>query len=795
MISTRIFHGELVNTCVWQYLLLVGLLLFSHNNWAKEGIQIGMLVDGRGDQQQVFIGKLRQELSSLLGSKYQIGIPEGKILFSNWSASQSINNYSLLTKDRDVDIIIVAGVISSAAVLHQKRYDKPVIAIGVADQLQINLTKQSTSGVSNLSYILFNRSITNDLGEFYRLFPYRRVAIVASKDLLELVLDKEKLNDQSPLTALMSRNKTEFVTIPVDRSITGVINNLQNVDAVYLSYLGRLEGKDKIRLIKRLNARKIPSFGSSVADVEHGILAAIAPKQPFDKLVRRLALNIEAILSGKNASTLPAHISFEEYLTINMETAQEIDLSPPFSLLSEAVLVNEFADTTGGLLTLKQAIQAALDSNLALALQVDKVKGSQLNVELAQSSNYPSLSFNATGTRIDEDRAEASFGQQAETTTSGTLKLQQLIFSEGQSGNVDIQQYLLDASQYSLEQQKLDVILDAATAYFTVLKAKTGRSIQQENVKITRQNLTIAKQREAVGFSGRSDVYFWESQLATATTDHLSAFNQYKLSQIQLNQILNYSLSDKFTLQEISLTRGVYANYLKGTIRTYVDSPSALEKFTAFLVDEAMKNSPEILQINASINAQKRRLTSNRKKHYLPDVNLVAETQHMFTRSGAGSAVSGVDPDDDTWSASVNFSWPLYEGGSISVEGKQAANEIMQLKDQRLQTHQSLEFKVRAALLDLVTQAVNLKSSRRSAEFAGKSLALVQDAYSQGKASVAELSDAQKTAVIADQKALNSIYDYLLTVLKMERAVGKFFLLSNVQEQAAYLNRLEQYFN
>jgi outer membrane protein TolC/ABC-type uncharacterized transport system substrate-binding protein len=740
---------------------------------------------------------LREELSLLLGAKYNIQLLPEKVLVADWSISTSQTRYQQLIDDPDVDIIISIGVLSSSAVLQQQNYPKPVITVGIVDPLQqqLKLTKQGTSGVHNLSYVLFDRSISNDLNEFHRVFPYKRVAIVASEELFSALHLDGSSKKLSAIQKMVRENGADSVLLPVRDSIKDVLNQIQFVDAVYIGFLGRLEGAVKDDLIQQINTRKLPSFGFSYEDVERGILASAAPVNPMNKLIKRLSLNVEAILSGIDPSELPVHISFEKKLSINVETARKIGFSPKYVVLSEARLVNEFAEAGDPVLTLEQAINTAISANITLKIERDKLSSSKLDVELARTSYFPSLTLNATGTQIDEKRAASSFGQQAETTTSGTLRLEQLLYSEAQSGNIDIQKYLFSATEHGYQQQKLDITLNAAIAYFEILRANTTRVIQKENVSFIRKNLNVAKQREIAGYSGRADVYRWESQLAIATTDALAAENNYKLTKIKLNQLLDRSLDQEFKTDDVSIKEGVYANYLSGINRDYIDSPASLKKFTNFLIIEAVDNSPEILKINATIDAQKRRLTSARKKRYLPSVSLIAEAQRIFSRDGEGANVPGVTAEDDSWTANMNLSWPIYSGGATGVEGQQAGAEIIQLKDQRILLHQNLKLNVRAALLDVVTKAVNFKSSQRSAEFGNKTLVIVQDEYSKGKASFVELADAKNTASSTEQRAVNSIYEYFTAVLKLERAVGKFTIFSDENERAAYNKRLDEHFH
>ena len=55
---------------------------------------------------------------------------------------------------------------------------------------------------------------------------------------------------------------------------------------------------------------------------------------------------------------------------------------------------------------------------------------------------------------------------------------------------------------------------DAALAYLTVLRTKTARRIQKDNLKLTRSNLDLAAARESVGYALRDEVFRWEAEVA-----------------------------------------------------------------------------------------------------------------------------------------------------------------------------------------------------------------------------------------------------------------------------------------
>lgn len=758
----------------------------------KTHIQIGVLVDAKQQRVNMLIEQLKRELDALLGAKYHIQILEEHILSADWSADVAAKNYGHLVQDPDIDMIIGFGILNGSVIAQQNTFEKPVIALGIFDpKLQgLPTPKKNRSGVHNLTYILWSqRSLERDLDVFYDIFPYQKVGIIFYGEVSGF-LDGYMVFVED----VMKKNRTSLVLIPFTDKIEALsMVARQDIDAVYIGYLGPHEGAEKRAFINAVNESGMPSFGFSVADVQQGVLAAIAPEENFAKIIRRISLHVEAILNGEDTAHLSVHMSFEENLTLNMQTANKIGFSPKFTVLTRAELINEFVPEGVRTVDLIQVMREAMNANLELKIQEGTVNAAQKDVALSRTHLFPSLSFYATGVQIDKKRAENSFGLQPQRSITATAGIEQLIFSQQAIGNVSVQKDLLRASQHRYETLKLDIVLDAAVAYFQVLKAKTGRDIQQDNVILTKRNLEIARQREAIGYSGRSDVYRWESRLIAVNTSSLVANNNVELADIQLNQLLNRPIDEAFITRETTLSDSLFG-YLH-TVREYIDTPKSLRIYTDFLIEEARLNTPEIQQVEANINALKRSLRSLELARFVPTLGLGAEWQRVLSRTGAGSNVAGVNPIDNPWRVSLNASLPLFQGGAIRANIQRTRIEIGKLDDQKARLMQMLELRVRAAILDLTVKTVDLESSQRSAELADKSLALVQDEYAQGRVSIVNLVDAQNAALSAKLHKLDSEYAFLISVLKTERAVGKFSLLSTDEEQQNFLNRFEVYFN
>ncbi|MBT8339330.1 MAG: TolC family protein [Desulfatitalea sp.] len=775
----------------WAIGVLILAVFVADPALAGKQVSIGMVIDDHTRDSQAFIHSLQAELTRLLGSKYRVHIAEKDVLSAKWSAERAKRLYHQLVRDPRITIIIGGGVITTTMLAAEKSYPKPVITLGVIDPAiqGVAPVQGNRSGIPNFTYVLFNRSLQNDLSQFHQIIAFDKVAVIADPELIKLALNNTRelrLGDGGQTVTLMP--------LPMSGSKEAVATQAEAAQAAYISYLGRLSLQQRQELIRTLTERGIPTFGLSVKDAQIGAMAAAAPEENWISLVRRLALNIEAILGGRNASTLGVRIDLAESLTINMKTAELLGISPPFSILSQATLLHEFDVPGAPATTLVEVMRAASRSSLDVRIEQDSVDIAQEDVSLAKSEWRPSLNASGSYTLIDEETANASFGSQVQRTTAGALTAQQLIYSDDVAGNITASKHLLLSAQSTLAQVRLDSILTTAKAYLNILKAKTAVTIHQQNVMLTQQNLAIAQKREIIGYSGQSDVYRWQSKLAGAQTDLFAAKNSYRLTKLELNRTLNRPLKKPFRVKELSLSDQFSDHGPIKQIRALVKTRLSLETFTQFLMDEALRNAPEIDQFDAAVAAQQRQLLSYQRKRYLPVVSLNGQGQHIFSRDGVGASLPGVEPIDDNWNATLNLSWSLLQGGANNSNVRKTQSAITRLKNQKQRLVSLIRINVRASLMDLANSSVNQENSKRASKFAAKSLSLVTQAYEKGKVSVVELVDAQNSALNAELAALNSEYDFVINQMDLERRIGHFSLLKSAGDNQAFLDRLDSFF-
>lgn len=751
-------------------------------------IKAGVIIDDTRFSSKRLIQDLKEEIHALLPGKVQFS--DKLILSSSFSFQKAQENYAFLEKHPDVNLIIAFGVLSSSAVIENKKFKKPTMAVGILEpEIQgLYIQKNNQSNIHNLTYILFNQSLKRDLIVFHEVYPYKKVVIIADKNIITAVV-----KNSDPIQRLVDKTNASFVIIGLENSINDAVERIDEFDAAFVGHMGRFEGAPKAELIAALARKKIPSFGASKNDINVGALATISPNESLVKIIRRIALTIESLINGHNFSSLPLNLDFEEKLTINMAAAKKIGYSPKFSILAKADVVNELSDINTKSISLESVIQETLKKNIDLKISQDDVSIAQENLKLSKSDYYPSVSINGTQMLIDEDRAENSSGQQAQRTTSGKVKFEQVVFSDNLNTSVVIDKKRITARQESYKSLHLDTVYDAVEAYFSVLKAKTRAQIQKQDLGLTKKHLSIAKQRQLAGYSGISDVYRWQSSIATATSSLFEAMNSYELSKISLNKLMHRPLDDELVLKNESLGGDLFRIYSNIKEYEYIDNPATFKKFVKFLVTIAVENSPEIKELAANATAFERQYLNYQRKRYLPTAAMAADANHVFNRDGKGADIPGVSVEDDQWTVSLNLSWPIFTGGSTKINQIKTQKEIKKLKNQADSLTQNLELNVRSSALNVLNKYINLETSEESTAYSQKSLDIVQESYARGKISITELITAQSDALNNKLKYLTAAYDYLLSVFNLERSTGSYRIFSTDQEKLDHINKMKSY--
>lgn len=752
----------------------------------KKVVTVGVVTDGSWQRTQIIRTAIEKAVVELNSATVDIRFPDDKRIEADWTAAGVARAIAALLADPDVDIVLGLGVLASNDLIGRPRLAKPVIAPFVIDpKSQSAPNAAGTSGRKNLSYLTLPWAFDRSIEVFREVTPFEHLHVLVNATFLAAAPGFE-----AQLKEAGERQQASVEVVRVGNTAESAFADLAGAEAVLIGPLLHLPPDEFAKLARGLIERKLPSFSFlGRLEVEQGVLAGIRRSSDFERIGRRVAVNVQRILLGDEPSTFSTLLSLGERLVINMDTGRKIGHSPSWAILTEAEVLNPRRRRPVRELTLGTAMKSAVDANPDLAAVRAAIAAAAQNIRAARAALLPNAYVSLSARVIDSGRAENSFGTEPEWLGTAGLTVRQIVFSEGAWAGLGIEKSLHRAREHGLSTQNLDLAAATAIAYLSVLQATTLERIQRENLLLTRSNLELARTRVAVGSATRADTFRFEAQIASDRRAVIAAGAQRNRAEIALNRLLNRPAEESFSLAETTVAD---TDLLTSNARFFelLETPESFRVFRRFMANEALENAPELRELREQLTAQIREEESAERAFYSPTVSLEGQVNYKLFDAGAGSTPPPmIDVPDLTWSVSAVLTLPLIEGGGRFARREAARRQASALMRERDGIMNRVAERLAASLHSLGAAYAAIRLSREAAEAAHKSLDLVQDSYGQGQEPITRLLEAQNASLVADQVAANAVFNFLIEWMSVQRAVGRFDVFTDPAERKKYVDR------
>jgi outer membrane protein TolC len=765
-------------------LVSVVLLLLAFPLMAQERFVVAVVGDGPSDRFELQNQQYIDELLALTSSEFDVEIRH----FSGEWSKQSIDaTIADAYADAEIDLVLVTGFIANQIAATRPEFPKPTFLPIIIDTgLVAGDAAVGQSGKANLNYLTAYADFADDLDTLTKITPYRNLVILVDAGLSSAV---PALRDAAYAASdARGINLLEVLHDGIDHQLMNRVP--ADTDAIFIAGLPRMPPTDFARLVEAINAARLPSYSfAGVSDVERGLLATNSEPHDVDRQARLNALNMQAVMLGERAEDQRTTSEVREQLTINMATARRIGLSPSFDVLNDAVQLNQEEDVAGQEYGLVDIMHLALEQNQDLQAEEFGVQAGFTEIARARANLMPQVGASA-GYSFRKDSPAVSAGLFAERSTDAAVSLDQLLYSDAASANLKIQNELQRNRLASLQEFELDVIQAATTAYYTVLNARSQLAVQEDNLRITRRNLELAEDRVRLGISTQADVYRWQAEVARSLIRVSNARAALRQSWETLNRILHRPQGTRIALKEATFDEPFVMKMAE--FDKLVRNEADWARFSHFYLDMARGQAPELEQLNAQISAKRRELTSQRRAYWLPEFSIGGRYNSNLSQSGLGAGPqAGQDLND--WSVGVQATLPLFSGGLKKANVSRVSFELRQLESFRISTEERVEERVRNQLHAAQAAFFQIALTAAAAEASQKNLDLVSDAYAKGTVTVIEQLDAQDTNFAASAAKEESLYNFLITIMSLQRAIGgyDFRLTPEARDaQAARLRRI-----
>ena len=200
--------------------------------------------------------------------------------------------------------------------------------------------------------------------------------------------------------------------------------------------------------------------------------------------------------------------------------------------------------------TLKQCIDSAIVNNFNLRLSANNIEINRINYKQSKNNLLPAVNANLSEA-LNVGRIINPSTYQYETgtawTTSGSIGFTQNLFSGLQLLNAIKQNELIhESSRFDLEDARFNLTISIINAYLQVLYTGEAIRIARNQVSADSTQLQTTSDMVYVGKKTESDLLQIRSQLTADRYSVVSANSQWKLTKVNLQQLINIPISEAF---------------------------------------------------------------------------------------------------------------------------------------------------------------------------------------------------------------------------------------------------------
>lgn len=414
---------------------------------------------------------------------------------------------------------------------------------------------------------------------------------------------------------------------------------------------------------------------------------------------------------------------------------------------------------------LMQVYQQARLSNPELRKSAADRDAAFEKINEARSPLLPQLGLGADYTYSNGYRDANGIDSNA---TSASLQLTQTLFDMSKWRALTLQEKSAGIQDVTFQTDQQTLILNTATAYFNVLSAIDALSFTEAQKQAIYRQLDQTTQRFNVGLVAITDVQNARSQYDTVLADEVTARNNLD--------------------NAVETLRQVTGNYYPELASLNVDGfktnkPQAVNA----LLKEAENRNLTLLQARLSQDLAREQIRLAQDGH-LPTLDLNASTGISDT-SYSGSKTNTSQYDDSNLGQNkigLSFSLPLYQGGQVNSQVKQAQYNFVGASEQLESAHRSVVQTVRSSFNNINASISSINAYKQAVISAQSSLDAMEAGYSVGTRTIVDVLDATTTLYNAKQQLSSARYNYLINQLNIKSALGTL----NEQDLVALNNTL-----
>ena len=330
--------------------------------------------------------------------------------------------------------------------------------------------------------------------------------------------------------------------------------------------------------------------------------------------------------------------------------------------------------TVGGnahAINLKHAVQHTINTNPEILIQKNEYLARREEVRQAEAGYYPTVDVNAgvgyEWTDSPTTRGDDGVGDEEMTRRELGITAIQPLFDGGATRNeVERHRARARATAHQIDGEAEKAGLSAVQVYLEVRRRQKLLNLAKKNLEVHERIHDQIKLRSESGVGRKADLDQIEARLALAENNIIAG--RVNLEDAKTNYV-------KVVGQEA------------GSLAPVPSMRGKLPRSKAQAVQMAQRNHPILKSAYADVDAALEQHEAAAHNNF-PKLNFEVGATH-------NEDIDGVDGENNDFTAMLQLTWNLYNGGKDQARRRETAHQINQAKDIRNRTHRQVEESVR----------------------------------------------------------------------------------------------------
>ena len=409
--------------------------------------------------------------------------------------------------------------------------------------------------------------------------------------------------------------------------------------------------------------------------------------------------------------------------------------------------------------TLKDCVERAIEKNISIKNSRLDLMNSSENKKIAVGNFLPS--FNLSGnhnwnTGLTQNITTGLLENQTTQNSSVNMSVGLDVFN-GLSNIRRLHRANLDvlAKKYQLEDMKENISLLVANSYLQILFNKEQLNIQISQLKVSKEELTIANERYNNGVIPKGDLYEIEANFAKAEQNLVIAENNYQISKISLAQLLLFRDSENFEIAD--------ENY-------EIPKTDILLKKAEEIYKEALKNRNDIKLANTNLEiAIKDQQIS--KSSALPSVGGYYSYNSRVIMDAPTSLKNQFDLNAGE-SVGLQINIPILNGLTTRTNIKKSKLNVLRSRNLLDQTKLDLENTINQSLNDAQGALKAYEAAKKTNLARKTAYNYAKERFENGAMNTINFLQAQQLFEASQSDLIKAKYDYIFKIKVLEFYFG-----------------------